>query len=94
MPDWKGSGPDKIQCFWLKPFKAVHEVLVTVLNKCIEKGDVPGWLVKVRAALVVKNSKKGTEVKNYRTLACLNLIWKLLTGIISDETYDHSQKKN
>ena len=45
MPDWKEAGPDKIQSFWLKSFTAVHEVLATVLNECVEVGDVPGWLV-------------------------------------------------
>ena len=43
VPDWKGAGPDKIQGFWLKSFTAVHEVLATVLNECLEVGDVPGW---------------------------------------------------
>ena len=37
----------------------------------------------------MKDSKKGTEVGNYRPIACLNLIWKLLTAIISDKTFDH-----
>ena len=94
MPDWNGSGPDKIHGFWLRSFKAVHEVQVTVLNECIEEGDVPGWLVEVRTVLMLKDSKKGTEMGNYRPLACLNMIWKLLTGIIIGETYDHSQKNN
>ena len=40
MPDWKGAGPDKIQCFWLKSFIAVQEVLATDLNECINVGDV------------------------------------------------------
>ena len=88
-PDWKGAGPDKIQGFWLKSFTAVHEVLTTVLNKCIEVGDVPGWLVEGRTILVMKDSKKGTEKGNYRPIACINLIWKLLTGIISGKTNDH-----
>ena len=86
MPDWKEAGPDKIQGFCLKSFTAVHEVLATVLNECVEVGDVPGWLVERRTILVMKDSKKGTEVGNYRPIACLNLIWKLLTGIISDKT--------
>ena len=42
MPFWKGAGPDKIQCFWLKSFIAVHEVLATDLNECINVGDVSG----------------------------------------------------
>ena len=62
------------------------------MNECIEVGDVPGWLVGGRTILVMKDSKKGTEVGNYRPIACLNLIWKLLTGIISDKTYDHLEE--
>ena len=58
MPDWKRAGPDKIQGFWLKSFTAVHEVLATVLNECIEVGDVPGWFVKGRTIVATKNSKK------------------------------------
>ena len=92
MPDWKEAGPDKIQGFCLKSFTAVHEVLATVLNECVEVGDVPGWLVERRTILVMKDSKKGTEVGNYRPIACLNLISKLLTGIISDKTYDHLEE--
>ena len=41
---------------------------------------------------MMKDSKNGPEVGNYRPIACLNLIWKLLTGIISDKTYDHLEK--
>ena len=92
MPDWKGAGPDKIQGFWLKSFTALHGVLAAALNECVEVGDVPGWLVEGRTILVMKDSKNGTEVGNYRPIVCLNLIWKLLTGIISDKTYDHLEK--
>ena len=86
MPDWKGAEPDKIWGFWLKSFTAVHEVLATVLEECIEMGDIPGWLVEGRTILVMKGSENGTEVGNYIPIACLNLIWKLLMGIISDKT--------
>ena len=45
MPDWKGAGPDKIKGFCLKSFIAVHEVLATVLNECIEVGmSQDDWL--------------------------------------------------
>ena len=64
------------------------------MNECIEVGDVPGWLVGGRTILVMKDSKKGTEVGNYRPIACLNLIWKLLTGIISGKTYEHLEGNN
>ena len=54
MPDWKVAGPDKIRGFWLKSFTAVCKVLDTVLNECIEVGDVPGWLVEGRTILVMR----------------------------------------
>ena len=92
MPDWEGAGSDKTQGFWLKSFTAVHGVLAAVLNECIEVGDVPEWLIEGRPILVMKDSKNGTEVGKYRPIACLNLIWKLLTEIISDKTYDHLEK--
>ena len=84
MPDWKVAGPDKNQGFWLKIFTVVHEVLDTFLNECIEVWYVPGWLVKGSFILVIKYSKMSTEVGNYRPIASFSLIWKLLTGIISD----------
>ena len=63
------------------------------MNECLEVGDVPGWLVEGRTILVMKDSKKDAEVGNYRPIACLSLIWKLLTGIISDKRYDHLEEK-
>ena len=74
MPDQNGAGHDKIQGFWLKSFKAVHEVLAIFFNECIEVGDVTSWLVEGRTILVMKDSKNGTEVGNYRPIACLKLI--------------------
>ena len=55
-------------------------------------GDVPGWLVEENTILVMKDSKNNAEVENFRPIACLNLIWKLLTGIISDKTYDNLER--
>ena len=72
LPNWKGAGPDKV--FWLKSFAAVHVVLATVLNECLEVGDVPGWLIEWRTILVMKYSKRVTGVVHYRPTACLNLI--------------------
>ena len=64
----------------LKAFIAVHEVLATFSNECIEVGDVPvGWLAEGRTILVMKDSTKGTEVGKYKPISCLNLTWNLLT---------------
>ena len=76
----------------MKSFTAVHEVPLTFFNECIEVRDVPGRLAEGRTILVMKVSKKGTEVGNCRPIACLNLIMTLLTGIITDKTYDHLEE--
>ena len=63
-----------------------------LLDEFIEVGDVPGWLVEGKTILMMKDSKNGTEVGNYSPIACLNLIWKLPTGIIRDRTFEHLKK--
>ena len=83
---------DLIKGFWSTSFTAVHDVIATVLNECVEVGDVPGWVVERRTILAMKDSLKGTEVGNYRPIACLNLILKPLKRIIIDKTYDHLEE--
>ena len=39
--------------------------------------------------LVMKDPQKGTEVTNYRPIACLAVMWKLLTGMIAEKMYVH-----
>ena len=46
-------------------------------------------MVEGRTTLIMKDATKGPEVGNYRPIACLNLMWKLLTGIMSEKTYQH-----
>ena len=46
-------------------------------------------MVEGRNVLIQKDPNKGNVVGNYRPTACLNLLWKLLTAIISDKLYVH-----
>ena len=39
--------------------------------------------------LIQKDPAKGTEAANYRPIACLPLMWKLLSGIFADRVYSH-----
>ena len=36
----------------------------------------------------------GNAAGNYRPIACLNLLWKLKTGIIADKLYQHLENEN
>ena len=40
----------------------------------------------------MKDREKGNDVKKYRPITCLLLVWKIFTGILSDELYDHLEK--
>ena len=47
-----------------------------------------------RTALVQKDKSKGNVASNYRPITCLPIMWKLLTGIISERLYNYLQKTN
>ena len=68
--------------------------MVKHLDDCIQAGDVPNWAVESRAVLMQKVARKGNDVGNYRPIACLNLLWKLLTGIINEKVYNNLNQQN
>ena len=82
MPNWKSPGLDGIQGYWLKRFTSLHEMIAQELNQCLVTGKVPAWMVEGRTVSIQKDPNKGNAVGNYRPIACLNLLWKLLTAII------------
>ena len=94
MSNWKAPGPDMVRGFWFKKFDSLHGALTNALKACVEQGEVPEWMVKGRTVLFQKDPEKGTDVQNYRPIACLPLMWKLLTGIFADKIYDHLQANN
>ena len=89
MTNWKAPGPDGVRGFWFKKLTSLHGVMVLALQECVERGEVPSWMVKGRTVLIQKDPAKGKAVSNYRPIACLPLMWKLLTGIFAEKIYDH-----
>ena len=89
MPNWKSPGPDLVQGFWLKNFSSLHERVRLQLKECLDSGFVPSWLPRGRTSLLLEDKSKGNVASNYRTITCLPLMWKLLTGEIADQIYAH-----
>ena len=87
VPNWKAPGPDMVQGFWLKNFTGLHHNIANQLQVCLDCGNVPGWMTKGRTVLIMKDLEKGIA-GNYRPITCLPVMWKLLTGIISDKLYE------
>ena len=89
MSNWKAPGPDGVRGFWFKKFTSLNPLLCKSLQRCLSEGDVPGWMTKGRTVLIQKDPAKGTVAGNYRPIACLPLMWKLLTGTLAGKIYDH-----
>ena len=70
-------------------FSCMHQAMAKGLQACLDVGNVPEWMVKGRTVLIQKDPAKGTVASNYRPIACLPLMWKLLTGIFAVGIYDH-----
>ena len=47
-----------------------------------------------KTVLCLKDPEKGSAVDNYRPISCLPLMWKLLTGILTNEMYEFIEKNN
>ena len=89
MANWKAPGPDGVRGFWFKKFTSLHPYITDALDNCLWDGTVPNWMVKGRTVLIQKDPAKGTVAGNYRPIACLPLMWKLLTGIFAGKIYEH-----
>ena len=85
MPNWKSSGADVVQGFWLKNFSILHERVMLQLKECLDSGFVPSWLTRGRTSLLEKDN----VANNYRPITCLPLMWNLLIGVIADQIYAH-----
>ena len=65
-----------------------------IVDDCIQTENVPNWMVESRTVLIQKDERKGNAVGNYRPIPCLNLLWKLLTGIINEKVYNYLNQQN
>lgn len=98
LPNWKAPRPNMAQGYWFKYFTSMHKNLKDNLADCLKVGRVPDWMTKGKTVLIQKDPAKGNDPSNYRPITCLPLAWKILTGIISEETFflnkDHYYQKS
>ena len=73
----------------VKDFSSLHERVRLQLKKYLDSGFLPGWLTRGRTSLLQKDQSKGNVASNYGPTTCLPLMWKLLTGVITDQIYSH-----
>ena len=56
------------------------------------KTQLPAWLIQLKILLAKNNNTK--NAKNYRPIACLNISYKLFTGILNQFLEDHCLANN
>ena len=95
MSNWKAPGNDGVQGFWIKRLDKMHENIATQLNEILEgTKERSSWMTYRRTVLCQKDPAKGNSVENFRPITCLLLMWKLLSGIISEDMYCFMENKN
>ena len=92
--NWKAPGPDGVHGYWIKMLVSMQERIALHLQSCITRGEVPDWMTTGRNVLLLKDKRKGNEVSNYWLITCLPLLWKLITGIVADEIYNHLEEND
>ena len=94
MANWKATGPDGVHGYWIKHLTTLHQRIVEQLNRCITNGQVPEWMTVGKTILLMKDPSKGPIPSNYRPITCLPMIWKLMTGVVSEYIYKHLIENN
>jgi len=90
----KAVGPDEISPRLLKRCsKELSNPVALLFNNCIQQGK---WPSKWKLSHVVPIHKKGnkSEVKNYRPVALLSAVNKILEKIIGERLTEHLNKHN
>lgn len=90
LPNWKAPTWYRwASRDWLKYMTSVRKDLALHVQNSLENHNPPRWLVTGSPTLIMKDKMKGAEVSNFRLITCFPLMWKLLTGILSEEMYQH-----
>lgn len=89
MQNSKAPGRDKITAYWIKYLTPLHSELRNRMTEVFEgKSNIPEWLVRCKTILIPKNEDTKNP-KNYRPIACLNITYKIYTGILNYFLEDH-----
>ena len=55
---------------------------------------LPDWITFGRTVLCQKDSVKVSAVDNYRSIPCVSLMWKLMTGMLDEKMDSHLEREN
>ena len=92
----KAPGQDRIIGYWFKSLSSYRDVLAIKFNELLHSyanTSIPTWFSTAHTTLLPKN--KVTDIgKNYRLIACLNVMYKLYTSCLTSFITDHVYRNN
>ena len=78
----------------VKTISSLHQTIADILNNEVQSTFIPEWMAKSHSVFIQKDPIKGNAFSKYRSIACLNLLQKLLTGIITNKLYEHLENQD
>ena len=89
LKDNTSPGLDQTTGFWIKQSRSTRDTTFNVFKKISSGEDrLPEWIAKARTTLVAK-TKDSHNPKNYRAIACENVLLKTYTGTIVQLIEEH-----
>ena len=80
---WTAPGIDGIENYWWKKFASAQKALTRAFTKLKEDNSmIPKWWPMGKTVLLPK-TKNLEDEKNYRPMTCLNMSYKIMTGVIA-----------
>ena len=78
----------------MKKIIAIHTELIALYDQVVTGDlDIPQWMITSKTILLPKNTETD-KPKNYRPIACLNIMYKLYTGILNQFIEDHCEENS
>src|SRR4051812_16739749 len=72
LPNNKSLGPSRIPNeFWKKELKSLKEVLLVILNQCINESNIPSKWKKASIVLILKKEEWANNFQNTRPIILL-----------------------
>ena len=95
VPNWKAPGKDVVWGHWLENLTSLEPRIVGQLNHILDrKRPLPDWMTFGKTMLSQKDPATGNVVDKYRSISCLPLMYKLMTGMLAHNMYSLLEKEN
>ncbi|KAF2903383.1 hypothetical protein ILUMI_02806 [Ignelater luminosus] len=81
--NWKSPGQDRIHNYWYKKFTSLHPQLARTIQDVMNNPANPQLFLTAGITYIKPKSEETTRPENYRPIACLSTLYKIITAVIT-----------